>query len=91
VLVQSHYGPLGLRWIQRLVLVPPVRGRLLGSWLCRLVVSPINVAWVPLAPGEIYYGYGHFGPGSVNITTVDVNTIVVNRTYVNARHTTPSP
>jgi len=43
------------------------------------------VAWVPLAPGEIYYGYGYYGPWSRNIATINVNTVVVNRTYVNAR------
>ena len=49
------------------------------------IVTPTYVAWVPLAPGEVYYGYGYYGPGSVNITTVNVNTVFVNRTYVNAR------
>jgi hypothetical protein len=49
------------------------------------VFTPTYVAWVPLAPGEIYYGYGHYGPHSVNIRTVNINTVVVNRTYVNAR------
>jgi hypothetical protein len=41
---------------------------------------------VPLAPGELYYGYGQFGPWSMNVTSITVNTVVVNRTYVNARH-----
>jgi hypothetical protein len=49
------------------------------------IVTPFSVAWVPLAPGEIYYGHGYFGPGSVNITTVHVSTVVANRTFVNAR------
>jgi hypothetical protein len=38
---------------------------------------------VPLAPGEIYYGYGYYGPWSRNISTVNVNT-VTNRRYINA-------
>jgi hypothetical protein len=44
------------------------------------------VAWVPLAPGETYYGYGHYGPGSVNITTVNADNVAMNRTYANAKH-----
>jgi hypothetical protein len=48
------------------------------------VVTPSFVAWVPLAPGEIYYGYGYFGPWSRNITTINVNTSAVNWRYRNA-------
>jgi hypothetical protein len=50
------------------------------------VVTPAYVAWVPLAPGEPYYGYGFYGPGSVNITTINVNTVALHRDLVNARH-----
>jgi hypothetical protein len=32
---------------------------------------------VPLAPGDIYYGRGHYGHGSVNITNVNIN---INKT-----------
>jgi hypothetical protein len=39
---------------------------------------------VPLAPGEIYYGYGYFGPWSRNIATININTTVVNWRYRNA-------
>ena len=41
------------------------------------------VSWVPLAPREVYYGYGNYGPHSVNI----YNTKVVNITnvYVNSK------
>lgn len=42
-----------------------------------------HVGWVPLAPGEIYYGYGFYGPTSVNITNVNINRIVVKQ-YRNA-------
>lgn len=41
------------------------------------------VAWVPLAPGEIYYGYGYYGPHSVNITNVNITQINVNNVYKN--------
>jgi hypothetical protein len=49
------------------------------------IVTPTYVAWVPLAPGEIYYGYGYYGPWSRNITTININTSVGNRTYINLR------
>jgi hypothetical protein len=82
-----HYG----RWVfaasHGWCWVPPVPGAVSwGPGYVGWVVTPAYVAWVPLAPGETYYSYGHFGPGSVNITTVNVNTIAVNRTYVNAKH-----
>lgn len=85
----SHYG----RWVflasAGWCWVPPAFGAVYWSpgyvgW----IVTPTYVAWVPLAPGEIYYGYGYYGPGSMNITTVNINTVVVNRVYVNAEITT---
>ena len=36
------------------------------------------VGWVPLAPGEIYYGRGNYGRYSVNITNVNINRVVPN-------------
>jgi hypothetical protein len=44
------------------------------------VYTPAYVAWVPLAPGEIYYGYGHYGPDSVNI--INLNTVNINKTII---------
>jgi hypothetical protein len=41
------------------------------------VNTPDYIGWIPLAPGEIYFGYGYYGPRSINITTINVNTIVV--------------
>lgn len=81
-----HYG----RWVfiggRGWCWVPPARGAAFwGPGYVGWVVTPTYVAWVPLAPGEVYYGYGYYGPGSVNITNVNVNTVFVNRTYVNAR------
>jgi hypothetical protein len=82
----SHFG----RWVfissRGWCWVPPAVGAVYWApgyvgW----VITSGYVAWVPLAPGEIYYGYGYYGPGSVNITTVNINTVVVNRTYRNAR------
>ncbi|HSQ77873.1 MAG TPA: FecR family protein, partial [Nitrospirota bacterium] len=73
-------GGRGWRW------VPPAVGSVYwGPGFVGWIVTPTYVAWVPLAPGEVYYGHGYYGPGSVNITTVNVNTVFVNRTYVNAR------
>ncbi len=43
------------------------------------------VAWVPLAPGEIYYGHRHYGPWSVNVTNVHVNYVQVTNVFVNSR------
>jgi hypothetical protein len=73
-------GGRGWRWVP-----PTVGGVYWGPGYVGWVVTPTYVAWVPLAPGEIYYGYGYYGPGSVNITNININTVVVNRTFFNAR------
>lgn len=82
--VPYHYGRwvfvarFGWCWI------PPVRGAVYwGPGWVGWVVTPTYLGWVPLAPGEVYYGYGYYGPGSVNIINVNINTIVVNRNYKN--------
>ena len=41
------------------------------------------VAWVPLAPGETYYGRGHYGRNSVNITNVNINQVNITNVYRN--------
>ncbi|MBI5675073.1 MAG: FecR domain-containing protein, partial [Nitrospirae bacterium] len=41
------------------------------------------VAWVPLAPGEIYYGRGNYGRHSVNITNVNINQVNITNVYKN--------
>jgi hypothetical protein len=50
------------------------------------VNAPDYVAWVPLAPGEIYYSYGRYGPTSVNVN-IDVDIVrprtVYRNVYVN--------
>jgi len=82
--VPYHYGrwsfvaSIGWCW------VPPVRGSVYwGPGFVGWVSTPSYVAWVPLAPGEIYYGYGNYGPGSVNIINVNINNIVVKNVYRN--------
>jgi hypothetical protein len=41
------------------------------------------VAWVPLAPGEIYYGRGYYGPHSVNIINININQVRITDVYKN--------
>jgi hypothetical protein len=46
-------------------------------------ISSSHVSWVPLAPGEIYYGNRYYGPQSVNINQVNIN--IQKNVYINAR------
>jgi hypothetical protein len=76
--VPYHYG----RWafLHRVgwCWVPPRRGAVFWApGYVAWVHAPTFVSWVPLAPGEIYYSYGNYGPGSLNITNVTVNNIVI--------------
>jgi len=79
-----HYG----RWIflrhGGWCWVPPRRGAVYwGPGYVGWVNTPTHVSWVPLAPGEIYYGYGNYGPGSVNINVVANINFSTNRHYLN--------
>ncbi len=79
-----HYG----RWVFNASIgwcwVPPVRGAVYwGPGYVSWVYTPDYVAWVPLAPRETYYGYGNYGPHSVNITRVNVTNIRVKNVYKN--------
>ena len=78
-----HYG----RWVvlpdRGWCWVPPARADVFWSpgyvgW----VTTPTHVGWVPLAPGEIYYGRGNYGRNSVNITTVNITKTSVTYTNV---------
>jgi hypothetical protein len=60
--VPYHYGrwafvtSIGWCW------VPPVRVAIFwGPGFVGWVQTPTYVSWVPLAPGEIYYGHGNYG------------------------------
>jgi hypothetical protein len=82
--VPFHYG----RWVHMRshgwVWVPPFRHA--AIWNPGAVawnVSPNYVSWVPLAPGEIYYGHGYYGPQSVNINRVNVT--IQKNAYINAQ------
>lgn len=44
-----------------------------------------EVSWVPLGHNEVYYGYGNYGSGNVNITNKTV--FNVTNVYVNSRVT----
>ena len=87
--VPYHYGrwsfvaSIGWCW------VPPLRGAVhWGPGYVGWVVTPTHVSWVPLAPREIYYGHGNYGPHSVNITKVNVTNINVEKiVYKNVRAT----
>jgi len=81
-----HYG----RWDYSAAVgwfwVPPARGDVYWSpgyvgW----VRTPTYVAWIPLAPREIYYGHGNYGKHSVNLLNVNINTIVVKDRYRHVR------
>jgi hypothetical protein len=49
------------------------------------IYTSTYVSWVPLAPGEIYYGRGYYGPGSVNIINININKINITNVYLNSR------
>jgi hypothetical protein len=83
-----HYGRwafvvrIGWCW------VPPARGDVYWApgyvgW----VRTGDYVAWVPLAPREVYYGHGNFGRNSVNITNVNINQVRVTNVYQNVNVT----
>jgi hypothetical protein len=45
-----------------------------------------DVCWVPLGHDEVYYGYGNYGPGNVNVyktTNVHITNVYVNSTVNN--------
>jgi hypothetical protein len=82
--VPFHYG----RWIHMRnygwAWVPPFRHA--AIWNPGAVAWNIGttyVSWVPLAPGEIYYGHGYYGPQSVNINRVNVT--IQKNAYINAQ------
>jgi hypothetical protein len=83
-----HYGRwafvVSVGWLW----VPPVRGDVFWApgyvgW----VRTGDYVAWVPLAPREIYYGRGHYGRYSTNITNVNVTQVHVTNVYRNVNVT----
>jgi hypothetical protein len=79
-----HYGrwsfAVNIGWFW----VPPVTRQVYWSpgyvgW----VRTADYVAWVPLAPGETYYGRGNYGRNSVNITNININQVNITNVYKN--------
>jgi hypothetical protein len=79
-----HYGRwsfiINIGWFW----VPPVAREVYWSpgyvgW----VRTADYVAWVPLAPGETYYGRGEHGRHSVNITNVNIKQVNITNVYKN--------
>ena len=82
--VPFHYG----RWVHtsnhgRAWVPPPRQGIIWNPGAVAWNISSSHVSWVPLAPGEIYYGRRDYGPQSVNINQVNIN--IQKNVYSNAR------
>ena len=81
-----HYGrwaflaSIGWCWVP-----PPATAVYWGPGFVAWINTPAYVSWVPLAPREIYYGHGYYGPHSVNITNVNINRINTTNVYANAK------
>jgi hypothetical protein len=76
----SHRAGIGWFW------VPPAANAVFWSpGFVAWIQTPSYISWVPLAPREIFYGYGHYGPYSVNVTKVNRKTVNITNGYVNAR------
>ncbi|MBA4373348.1 MAG: hypothetical protein C0402_10880 [Thermodesulfovibrio sp.] len=74
----AHVPRVGWCW------VPPSKGQVYwGPGYVGWVRTEEYVAWVPLAPREIYYGRGNYGRHSVNITKVNVNQVNITNVYKN--------
>lgn len=87
--VPHHYG----RWVSHAshgwLWVPPRRGDVHWSpgfvgWFS----YGSSVGWVPLAPGETYYGYGSYGSFSVNLGAPAAGATPPPKNYRNIRHGT---
>jgi|GEM_PF-640723 len=76
----AHIRGYGWCW------VPPRHGEAYwGPGYVGWVYTSNYVSWVPLAPHEKYYGYGNYGPNSVNIVNININKTTINNVYVNAK------
>ncbi|RPJ06500.1 MAG: hypothetical protein EHM36_06890, partial [Deltaproteobacteria bacterium] len=79
-----HYGrwafvaAIGWFWVP-----PPIGAVYWGPGYVGWVHTPSHVAWVPLAPREIYYGYGYFGPHSINLHHHRIDSIRITNIYRN--------
>ncbi|MBI5102488.1 MAG: FecR domain-containing protein [Nitrospirae bacterium] len=74
-----HFGRWGFSISIGWFWVPPVTREVYWSpgyvgW----VRTADYVGWVPLAPGETYYGRGHYGRHSMDITNITVSQVNIN-------------
>jgi hypothetical protein len=84
--VPYHYGRWAFIRNTGWCWVPPLATAVhWGPGFVAWINTPTYVSWVPLAPGEIYYGHGYYGPHSVNITNVNINRINATNVYMNAK------
>ncbi|MCX5871154.1 MAG: FecR family protein [Deltaproteobacteria bacterium] len=75
----SYISSYGWCW------VPPPRNEVYwGPGYVSWVATENDVAWVPLAPAEVYYGYGNYGPHSVNIVNANIYAEIPGSNYRNA-------
>ncbi|MEI6209652.1 MAG: FecR family protein [Desulfuromonadales bacterium] len=77
--VPYHYGRWavvsGFGWCW----VPPSQGDVYwGPGYVGWYQTDSHIGWTPLAPGEIFYGYGRYGRHSVNIAASPVNAVTIN-------------
>jgi hypothetical protein len=84
--VPYHYG----RWVhisnRGWCWVPPRKGAAYwGPGYVAWVNTSTHVAWVPLAPGETYYGHRYYGPGSVDVSRANISGKVVSGGYRNVQ------
>ncbi len=83
--VPYHYGRWTFNASFGWIWVPPAsRAAYWSPGYVAWVNTPSYVAWVPLAPGEIYYGYGYYGPNSVNIVNINIGKTRITHLYRNA-------
>jgi len=76
----SHIPSHGWCW------VPPRRNEVYwGPGYVSWIQTTNDVAWVPLAPEEMYYGHGNYGPFSTNIVDINIYTVIPGRKYRNSR------
>ena len=83
--VPYHYGRwsfvthIGWCWVP-----PALNTYYWGPGYVAWIGTSSFVSWVPLAPGEVYYGHGYYGPFSVNIANINIIKVKVTDVYVNA-------
>ncbi len=83
-----HYGRWAFRSGFGWFWVPPaVHSVFWSPGFVAWIYTPTYVSWVPLAPREVYYGHGYYGPYSVNVTNVHIKNVNVTNVYVNSRVT----